>query len=107
MKNVRVAVFPAGSEIGLEICSALRYDKYVELIGLTSVRDHAEMVYREMETVPYYQEEDFIEKLNEVLDRTRVDYLYPAYDDVLLFMTRRQREIHPTGGGPAGSGFRF
>ena len=94
MKNVRVAVFPAGSEIGLEICSALRYDKYVELIGLTSVRDHAEMVYREMETVPYYQEEDFIEKLNEVLDRTRVDYLYPAYDDVLLFMTRRQREIH-------------
>ncbi|MCI9486860.1 MAG: ATP-grasp domain-containing protein [Lachnospiraceae bacterium] len=94
MKNVRVAVFPAGSEIGLEICSALQYDKYVELIGLTSVRDHAEMVYRETETVPYYQEEDFIEKLNEVLERAQVDYLYPAYDDVLLFLTRRQREIH-------------
>ncbi len=73
MKKVKVAVFPAGSEIGLEICNALKYDKYIELIGLTSVLDHSEMVYRNIEIVPYYTDKDFTQKLNEVLDREQVD----------------------------------
>ncbi len=94
MRTIKVAVFPAGSEIGLEICNALRYDKYIELLGLTSVRDHAEMVYPQTLMVPYYREENFIERLNEILEREGVEFLYPAFDDVLLFMTRRQQEIH-------------
>lgn len=94
MKTVKVAVFPAGSEIGLEICNALRYDKYIELVGLTSVSDHSEMVCRKIEPVPYYKEPDFVRKLNEVIDREQIDYLYPGHDDVLLFLTRRQDEIH-------------
>lgn len=93
MDTIKVAIFPAGSEIGLEICNALKYEKYIELFGLTSVLDHAQMVFERLCFVPYYKEERFIQKLNEVLEENAIDYLYPAYDDILLFLTEQQKEI--------------
>lgn len=93
MDNIRVAVFPAGSEIGLEICNALKFEKYVELIGLTSVADHSQMVFEKLCFVPFYREENFLKKLNEVVEQNEIDYIYPAYDDVLLFLTEKQEKI--------------
>lgn len=93
MDNIRVAVFPAGSEIGLEICNALKFEKYVELFGLTSVLDHSQMVFDRLFFVPFYKEQDFVQKLNEVLRENKIDYLYPAYDDILLFLTENQDKI--------------
>lgn len=93
MKNIKVAIFPSGTEIGLEICNALKYEKYIELYGLTSIEDHSQMVFDKYFFVPFFKENDFIQKLNEVLKSNEIDYLYPAHDDVLLFLTQRQAEI--------------
>ena len=93
MDNIKVAVFPAGSEIGLEICNALKFEKYIELFGLTSVPDHSQMVFGRLCYVPFYTDEHFIQKLNAVLEENEINYIYPAYDDILLFLTERQAEI--------------
>lgn len=92
-KKIRVAVFPAGTEIGLEIYHALKYEKTVELYGLTSISDHSQMVYKNIFQVPFYYEKNFIGRLNGLIHEHRIDFIYPAYDDVLIFLTRRRREI--------------
>lgn len=95
MKNV--LVFPAGSEIGLEINNALKYSKHFRVFGLTSTPNHSEFVFSEcIEGVPYYNVPGFIEKLNEVLDKYKIDYIYPAYDDIQLFLMRNESAVHAT-----------
>lgn len=90
----RIGVFPAGSEIGLEICSALKYTKDFQLIGLSSVPSHASYVYNEnIENLPNYYESNFIDELNEKIKKFNIDMIYPAYDDIQLFLTENQKKI--------------
>ena len=43
---INVLVFPCGSEIGLEVHNALKFDKHINLYGLSSVSSHGRMVYK-------------------------------------------------------------
>lgn len=93
-KVKRVAVFPAGSEIGLEIHEALQYSTFFELVGFSSVPCHASYVYKEYyEGLPFYTSPDFLEILNDWIRRYEIDFLYPAYDDIQLYLTLHQAEI--------------
>ena len=93
MKNV--LVFPAGSEIGLEINNALKYSKHFKVYGLTSTPNHSEYVFSNCITgVPYFDSPDFIEKLNEVIKEYEIDYIYPAYDDIQLFLVQNADKIN-------------
>ena len=81
----RVLVFPCGSEIGLEIHRALKYNKDFELIGGSSVDDHGKFIYENyIDNIPNVDEEDFIKKINELIEKEKIDYLYPAHDSVVL-----------------------
>lgn len=93
MKNV--LVFPAGSEIGLEINNALKYSKHFNIYGLTSTANHTEYVFSNCITgIPYYNSPDFLEKLNIIIKEYNIDYIYPAYDDIQLFLIRHTYEIN-------------
>lgn len=93
VKNV--LVIPAGTEIALEINSALRYSKFVRLFGATSVPCHAQFVYENCaEDVPYPDSPDFAEKVNEIIKRFNINYIYPAHDSVLLALTRLQDRLN-------------
>lgn len=95
MKNV--LVFPAGSEIGLEINNALKYSTHFRVFGLTSVEHHCNYVFSDCFLMPeFYYHPGFIDKLNELVDRHEIDYIYPADDDVQLFLVRNQSLIHAT-----------
>ncbi|SFM25735.1 ATP-grasp domain-containing protein [Gracilibacillus orientalis] len=91
----RVAVFPAGTEIGLEVHRALSYSTHFELYGFSSTSDHAKYVYKNYdETLPYFNSESFITTLNNLLDKYSITYIYPAHDDVQLFLTENETKIH-------------
>jgi len=91
---VNVAVFPAGSEIGLEINQALKYSTHINLFGLSSVPDHSRCVYKNYsDEMPHYSDENFIQKLNEFIEKNEIDYIYPAHDDVQLFLTENEHII--------------
>lgn len=93
MKNV--LVFPAGSEIGMEINNALKYSKHFKIYGLTSTPNHSEYVFSNcISGVPYYNSPDFIEKLNGIIREYNIDYIYPAYDDVQLFLMQNAEKVN-------------
>lgn len=85
---VNVAVFPAGTEIGLEINRALQFSTHIKLFGLSSIPDHSRCVYRNYSgDIPYFTDENFIRKLNLFITEHNINYIYPAHDDVQLFLT--------------------
>ena len=87
-------VFPAASEIGLEINNALKYSNHFEVYGLSSVYGHSERVYKNcIFGVPYYNEDGFIEQLNKIIKKYEIDYIYPAYDDIQLYLMLHKNEI--------------
>ena len=90
----KVLIFPAGTEIGLEIFNALKYSRFIEVYGGTSLEDHSSYVYeRLIKGFPYYTSPDFISYLNSVVQKYQIEYIYPAHDAVQLFLTEHDKEI--------------
>ena len=94
MNKKRVLIFPAGSEIAFEIVNALKYSKFVELIGGTSAEDHSEFVFKELiHGFPYTDHEDFLGFLNDKIAEYKIDCIYPAHDSVGVFLSEHAKEI--------------
>lgn len=69
----KVAVFPAGSEIGLEINRALKYSTFFDVIGFSSMKDHTRYVYKEyIEDLPFINDENFIDELNKRIEEKKL-----------------------------------
>lgn len=89
-----ILIFPAGSEIGMEIYNALKFSKTLKVYGGTSVKDHACFFYKNLITgLPYLSDDDFIEKLNLAIEENNIDFVYPAHDSAGLFLTQHADEI--------------
>ena len=92
-----VLVFPAGSEIGLEIHASLKYSHHVELFGASGKSDHASFVYE----ASHYHEDpglyvdrpDFIERLNALVARWGIRYIYPTHDTIACFLAEHADRI--------------
>ena len=69
MDIINVLVFPCGSEIGLEVHNAMKFDKHINLVGLSSVPSHAKMVYKNyIEGVSFINDPGFMDELNKIID---------------------------------------
>lgn len=90
-----ILVFPCGSEIAMEIFQALKYTRFIELYGGSSVEDHGQYVYQNyIGGLPYFNAPDFVEQLNKVIDEYQIDYIFPAHDDVVLLCAKHAKELH-------------
>ena len=91
----KVLIFPAGTEIAFEIVNALKYSKFVEIYGGTSVEDHSEFVYERLITgFPFITDPLFIEFLNNVIDQYCIDCVYPAHDSASVVLSDNAEKIH-------------
>ena len=88
-------VFPAGTEIALEIHNALKNCKFIELVGATSVPCHASYVFKNMINgyLPFADDPSFIPHLRALLDVCKIDYIYPAHDSALYTLTLHQDQL--------------
>jgi len=94
LTRMRVLVFPGGTEIGLEIWSALRDCKDVELVSAGVEQfSHAPYVYSEFYKLPGVYEEGWIPELNRLIEKLHIDYIYPAHDDVILALAEHASGI--------------
>ncbi|MDD3428410.1 MAG: ATP-grasp domain-containing protein [Oscillospiraceae bacterium] len=85
----KVLVFPAGTEIGLELHNALKYSTIFEVWGGTSSRDHSYYVYKNLiEGLPFVTDADFIEEMNRVCTQNEISFIYPAHDSVNLMLAQ-------------------
>lgn len=97
-RKIPVLVFPAGSEIGLEIHASLKYSHHVELFGASGKSDHASFVY----DASHYHEDpdlyvdrsDFIERLNALLACWGIRYIYPTHDTIACFLAEHSDRIN-------------
>lgn len=94
MQKIQVLVFPCGSEVGLELHNALKDISFIRLIGASSMEDHGRFVYQNyVGDVPFIDAPDFLEKFNAVLERERVDYIYPAMDQVIYVLSQLREKL--------------
>ena len=90
----RILIFPCGSEIGLEIHNALEYSRHVELYGGSSVDDHGIFVYKNyIGGLPFIYDKNFISKLNKVITKYKIDFIYPAHDDVVYILAKNVKKL--------------
>ncbi|WAH57379.1 ATP-grasp domain-containing protein [Pseudomonas silvicola] len=84
--NVRqVLVFPAGTEIGLEIFHALQYCKEIQLHGAGQpISNPAQLVYPDYHPLPSIHEADWLPRLVTLCKQLKIDYIFPAYDDAII-----------------------
>lgn len=84
-KDITVLVFPCGSEIGLELHEALKDIRFINLIGASSVKDHASFVYKNyIEGLPYLSDPAFDDAFRSLVEREGVDVVFPALDDAIV-----------------------
>jgi hypothetical protein len=96
IKKQHVLVFPAGSEIGLEIYNSLKYSHHVEVFGASGKSDHASFVYeadRYIEDALYVDHPDFIDRFNRLLRALQIEFIYPTHDTIACFLAEHQSEL--------------
>jgi carbamoylphosphate synthase large subunit len=100
MRTVRVRnvlVFPAGTEIGQEICGALKAAKEIRLFGAgEDISNHEWFTYPEYHVLPNVHENGWIERLSELCRDHGIDCIIPAHDDVVLALARAARFLPAT-----------
>ncbi len=85
VKNI--LVFPAGTEIGLEIERSLRDIRHFNAIGATSIPDHSDYVYEHMaQPLPMFNAESFKQELVDLVQQNQIDYIFPAHDDLVALL---------------------
>lgn len=96
MKKRNVLIFPAGTEIGLEIFNSLKFCKDISLFAAgQDVSNHAQFLYPSYHIIPSIHEDNWVEELNEVCVKNNIDYIFPAYDDVIVALAEISHKINP------------
>jgi predicted ATP-grasp superfamily ATP-dependent carboligase len=96
IKKCRAIIFPAGSEIGLEIFNSLKYSHHVEVFGASGKSDHASFVYEDdhyIEDTFYVNLPNFIDRFNQMLYERQIEYIYPTHDTIACFLAEHQPEL--------------
>ena len=94
MKKYHVLVFPGGTEIGLEIHKSLHLCKDIRLFSAgLDVSNHAPFVFARHFKVRSIHEPGWIDDLNQVISDNAIDYIFPAYDDVVVALAEHADKI--------------
>jgi hypothetical protein len=84
----RVLVFPAGTEIGLEIYAALHGCRNIALFGAgQDISTHARFAFAAYRTLPHVNESGWFEQLVVLCQELHIDYVFPAHDDAIVALS--------------------
>lgn len=86
---VRVLVFPAGTEVGLEIGRALERSLNVRLHGAGSRDDHGALAFARHARLPSISEADFDARFAALLAQWDIELVFASHDDVQAYLAPR------------------
>lgn len=93
----KVLIFPAGSEIGMEIYHSLKYSHHVEVFGASGKSDHASYLYEHTHYVEdpllYVGHPGFVARFDELLRRLGIAFVYPTHDTICNFLAEHQSRL--------------
>lgn len=94
-KKTNVLVYPCGAESGLEIHLALKDVMNIRVIGASGKEDHGRMVYENYYgNFPLINDDNFIEALNNLIEKEQIDLIMPTHDTILVFMAKNAHKIN-------------
>ncbi len=94
MKDHNVLVFPCGTEIANEIIESLKYHKYFRTILASSEKgSYCEFRGETVHTLPYVTDPSFVKTLEELVEREKIDFIFPAHDDVAYALSHLEGEL--------------
>lgn len=94
MRN-KVLIFPSGAENALEINEAIKYSVHVEVIPASGRNDYSELIYEnEVRKLPFINESNFIEDLNKLIEKDKIDLIFPTDDTASLFLAENASIIN-------------
>ncbi|QWD96901.1 ATP-grasp domain-containing protein [Polynucleobacter sp. MG-6-Vaara-E2] len=94
MKIRRVLVFPAGTEIGLEIYNSLKHCKEVEIFGAgQAISNPATFIFPSYHELPTINDSDWLQELIKLCRKLQIDYIFPAYDDAIVALAQNREKI--------------
>lgn len=92
----KVLIFPAATEVGLEINAALRHCKEVEVHGAgIGGSTHGPFAFDRFHEVPSIHQAGWLQRLQQVCAEQAIDYIFPAYDDVIVALAEAREQLSP------------
>ena len=89
--TIKILVFPAGTEIGLEVHNSLKFVKNIELFGVNTSADHAKYVYKNyIENIPYVDDPHFVKEIIRLVKKLKIDLIFPTHDSVVLKLSQNK-----------------
>ena len=93
--NVKIGVFPSGSEVSIEVYRALRFIRNMDVIGLSSGEDYGQVAFtRNVSNLPFIHEPSFIDELKKVIYEEKIDFIVPGMDEVGFFLKSHEASLN-------------
>lgn len=94
MREIRVLIWPYSTEIGLELYNSLAFCKEFRLFGAGQSLD--DLGCTDYESVTYLPPVTTVTTalLNEVVSKYSIDVVYPAHDDIVVFLAQHSSDIN-------------
>jgi len=89
----KVLVFPGGTEIGLEIVRGLKDDFIVYSSGDIPPNPYPSL-FEDHIIIPPVNKEGWLERLNEVIEKYNIEYIFPAHDGVITECLNNKDKIN-------------
>jgi hypothetical protein len=96
-EKANVLIFPAGSENAIEIYNSLKYNLHFTVFGASGKRDHSEFIYPKERLFIgdlYISQPNFLNEMNKVIEKFRIDFIIPTHDAVASFLTKNVDKIN-------------
>jgi len=94
MKKNSILVFPGGYECGIEIIESLKDKKDLKIFSANSLkRDVANFLDIKNFKLPNIGNKNFLSKLNKLLLKNRIKYIYPSHPEIINFFNFNRKKI--------------
>ncbi|WP_082492978.1 ATP-grasp domain-containing protein [Acidovorax sp. Leaf160] len=94
MHERKVLIFPAGTEIGLEMFAALKGCRNMRLFAAgEDISNHARHLYPEYHVLPHVSHPTFAPAMADLCRRLGISHILPAHDDALTALTTLRERL--------------
>lgn len=91
---INVLIFPAGEINSIELHDALSSCVNINVYGASSIDRHGSYVFENyISGLPLITEKDFLEKFNQVIEKYKINCVFPTHDTVAMFFSQNADKI--------------
>lgn len=100
MNKTNVLIFPCGSQSGLDIYNALKYNLHFNIFGISGQMDHSSFIFPkdriDVSAEYYITNNNFLTALNDIILRWGIKYIIPTHDVIARVLQEKAKDINAT-----------